>query len=320
MSVRAGSGPIVTVTPNPSVDRTVAVDELTRGEVIRAVSGRVDPGGKGVNVSRALVANGTASTAVVPLGGSEGLLLGQLLGQTGVTVATVALAESTRANISVVEPDGTTTKINEPGPRVSSAERAALIRTTVGLLADRPAWLVVSGSLPPGLDADFYAELISAARAQGIPVAADTTGTSLRAAADAGADLLKPNDEELAEVVGRALTTIGEVIEAAQELRAPHGQILVSLGARGALLVGPSTTVMAHARCDAPLSTVGAGDSLLAGFLHAGTRDAAALATGVSWGTAAVGLPGSQMPTPADVAAVSVTLAEPPIAVLLAGP
>ena len=312
---------IVTVTPNPSVDRTVAVARIERGEVIRAVSGRVDAGGKGVNVARALVGNGTAATAVVPLGGSEGRLLAELLAGTGVELAEIALAETTRANISIVEPDGTTTKINEPGPHISAAEHAALVRVTTRLLATRPAALVVSGSLPPGLDPSFYGELVAAARAHGIVVAADTTGASLRAAAQAGADLMKPNDDELAEVLDRPLTTIGEVIDAADELRRlgdnPDAQVLVSLGARGALLVDAYGAVMASAHCDAPRSTVGAGDSLLAGYLHAGTRDASALAVAVAWGTAAVGLPGSQTPVPSDVERIDVTVTEPPVTAAL---
>ena len=140
-------------------------------------------------------------------------------------------------------------------------------------------------------------------------------------AAQAGAALLKPNREELAEATGLVLDTIGDVVRAAESLRAPGGQVIVSLGERGALLVDSSGAVLASttsATSRPVVSTVGAGDSLLAGYLYAGTNDAEALATGVAWGTAAVALPGSQMPGPADVAGIDVTLSEPPASLHLA--
>jgi len=312
---------IVTVTPNPSVDRTVLVDAVARGTVNRATSVRVDPGGKGVNVSRALTAHGTQTAAVLPLGGYEGRVLRELLADAGVDVVAVSIAMATRANISIIEPDGTTTKINEPGPHLDRDEQERLLAAAVALLERHPTWLIGSGSLPPGLDADFYARLVLAGAEHGVPVAIDTTRAPLLNAARAGAALLKPNDEELAQVIGRPLLTLGDVIAAAESLRSQDGQVIVSLGAQGALLVDDRGSVLAAASAATsrlPVSTVGAGDSLLAGYLHAGTNDAAALATGVAWGTAAVGLPGSQMPTPADVAGIDVTLSDPPDSLLLA--
>ena len=113
---------IVTLTPNPSVDRTIEVDALHRGAVLRARATRVDPGGKGVNVSRALAANGRETRAVLPAGGWEGEQLAALLAPSDVPVVVVPVAGSVRANVSVVEPDGTVTKLNEPGPRLSAEE------------------------------------------------------------------------------------------------------------------------------------------------------------------------------------------------------
>lgn len=309
------SSAIVTVTPNPSVDRTVLVDGVVTGAVNRALGSRVDPGGKGVNVSRALTVHGRPTTAVLPLGGPEGTMLRALLAEAGVTVHAVPIAGATRSNISLVRPDGTTTKINEPGPQLDPDEADRFFRAVVAEIERRPEWVVASGSLPPGLGPDLYARLVTAGREYGVPVAVDTTRTALVQAARAGADLLKPNDEELAQAAGHPLETLGEVLAAAEQLRAPDGQVIVSLGARGALLVAREgaalATVAAYSRRD-PLSTVGAGDSLLAGFLHAGTRDAHALAAGVAWGTAAVALSGSQVPTPKDVAGIDVVLSEPP--------
>ena len=312
---------IVTVTPNPSVDRTVLVGGIVTGAVNRALGSRVDPGGKGVNVSRALTAHGRPTTAVLPLGGPEGTMLRALLADAGVTVHAVPIKGATRSNISLVRADGTTTKINEPGPQLSEDEAERFYASVQAELGRRPAWLVASGSLPPGLSTDFYARLVIAGQQSGVPVAVDTTRGALVQAAAAGADLLKPNDEELAQAIGRPLLTIGDVLMAAEDLRAPGGQVIVSLGARGALLIGSAGTTLAavapESRRD-PLSTVGAGDSLLAGFLHAGTRDARALAAGVAWGTAAVALSGSQVPTPKDVAGIDVVLSEPPTELELA--
>jgi 1-phosphofructokinase len=313
---------IVTITPNPSVDRTVRVDSVARGAVNRAQSIRVDPGGKGVNVSRALTAHGTPTTAVLPLGGPEGHVLRALLADAGVNVVPVPIAAATRSNIAIIEPDGTTTKINEPGPALSAGERDRLLAGAVLLLDRQPDWLVCSGSLPPGVGAGFYAELVAAAHDRGVPVAVDSTGQSLELAAAAGADLLKPNEEELAQATRRELRTLGDVVAAAEELRTEHAQVVVSLGARGALLVADSGSVLASVATGGrtPVSTVGAGDSLLAGYLYAGTHDDAALAVGVAWGTAAVYLPGSQMPGPAEVAGIEVALREPPESQLLTTP
>lgn len=310
---------IVTVTPNPSVDRTVLVDGVARGAVNRARSIRVDPGGKGVNVSRALTAHGTRTTALLPLGGPEGHVLQALLADAGVNVVGVPIAAATRSNIAIIEPDGTTTKVNEPGPTLQPGEQEQLLAAAAVLLDEQPDWLVCSGSLPPGADIGFYAALVTEAQKRSVPVAVDTTGRALLLAAAAGADLLKPNEEELAHATQRVLRTLGDVAAAAAQLRAPHGQVVVSLGPRGALLVGEDDTVLATAETNGrtPVSTVGAGDSLLAGFLHAGTDDATALAVGVAWGTAAVYLPGSQMPGPAEVAGVDVALSEPPESQLL---
>jgi 1-phosphofructokinase len=313
---------IVTVTPNPSVDRAVRVDSIARGAVNRAQSIRVDPGGKGVNVSRALTAHGTPTTALLPLGGAEGHVLRALLADGGINVVPVPIAAATRSNIAIIEPDGTTTKVNEPGPSLQRGEQEQLLAAAVLLLDEQPDWLVCSGSLPPGMDAGFYAELVTAAHERGVPVAVDTTGQALARAAAAGADLLKPNEEELAHATQRRLRTLGDVIAAAHQLRGSHAQVVVSLGARGALLVADGSAVLASVAATerTPVSTVGAGDSLLAGYLHAGSHDAAALAVGVAWGTAAVYLPGSQMPGPAEVADIEVALSDPPASQLLAIP
>ncbi len=310
---------IVTLTPNPSLDRTLQIEALRRGEVHRATGNRVDPGGKGVNVSRALAAHGVATTAVLPLGGPEGSQLAGLLDGLGVSVRSVPVAGGVRSNITLAEPDGTTTKLNEPGPELSAAEQTSLIDAVLEA-AGEGDWVVASGSLPRGVPDAFYAELVPAVHARGAKIVVDSSGAALSAVLAAVAaggpgsapDLIKPNHEELAEAVGRPLRTLGEVAAAAEELQGRGiATVLASLGADGAILVTGTETMHGEARIAAPVSTVGAGDAGLAGYMSCaavGATPRECLTAALGWGSAATSLPGSRMPAPADVAAITVTL------------
>ncbi|WP_028804845.1 1-phosphofructokinase [Streptomyces sp. 142MFCol3.1] len=301
---------ILTVTPNPSLDRTYEVPSLDRGEVIRATGERMDPGGKGVNVSRAAAAAGRHTVAVLPLGGAPGALVAQLLDAQGIEVAPVPVAGATRSNISIAEPDGTLTKINAPGPELSAAEAELLLETVRRHY--RPGntdWIACCGSLPRGLAPSWYADLVARAHAAGARIALDTSGQALREALRERPDVVKPNAEELAEAIGRPLATVGDAVKAAEELREQGARaVLASLGADGQLLVQETGAWFGSARVDAVRSNVGAGDSSLAGFLIAGGRGPAALASAVAHGAAAVQLPGSLMPGPADLDASAVTV------------
>lgn len=296
---------IVTVTANPSLDRTVEVAALVRGQVHRISAVHVQPGGKGVNVARALVSNGVAARAVIPAGGVEGEQLIGLLTDYDIDVRQVPLAGPVRINVSVVEPDATVTKLNEPGALLTQGEVDALLEAVLNNVDDA-SWVVLAGSLPPGVGVGFYAEIIRRLAVRGIPVAVDTSGPALKAAAAAGPALLKPNREELEEVVGRLLPTIADISDAARELRdLGAGAVLASLGGDGALLV--DARGVWHAEATAVVrSTVGAGDAMLAGFLAAGAQGVSALRQAVAWGAAAVALPGSTMPGPADIRADAV--------------
>ncbi|MDX3645563.1 1-phosphofructokinase [Streptomyces sp. MB09-02B] len=299
---------ILTVTPNPSLDRTYEVPSLDRGEVIRATGERMDPGGKGVNVSRAVAAAGRRTVAVLPLGGAPGALVADLLDAQGIEVARVAVAGATRSNIALAEADGVLTKINAPGPELSAAERELLLETVRAQSADA-SWIACCGSLPRGLAPSWYAELVARAHAAGARIALDTSGPALLAALRERPDVVKPNAEELAEAVGRPLTTVGDAVKAAEELREMGATaVLASLGADGQLLVNASGAWYGTARVDAVRSNVGAGDSSLAGFLIAGGHGPDALASAVAHGAAAVQLPGSVMPTPADLDPATVTV------------
>ncbi|MDR6198163.1 1-phosphofructokinase [Microbacterium sp. SORGH_AS428] len=301
---------IVTVTANPSLDRAVSLAApLEVGEVQSALGVREDAGGKGVNVSRVVAAAGTATLAVLPLADQDPYAAA--LAQTGIPVRAVPVHGHARANLTLADPRGTTTKINLPGAVLDSEDADALIDTIVAATAGAD-WLVLAGSLPPGAGDDFYVRAILAVRAahgDATPrIALDTSGAALAAAvAGARPDLIKPNEHELAELTGAAADTrdIDGIIALAQDLVGPRvGAALVTLGAAGALLVTEDGVWVGTAPRITAVSTVGAGDSSLAGYLLAdvaGAEPAERLRTGMRYGAAAASLPGTQPPTPADL-------------------
>ena len=283
---------IVTVTPNPSIDRTLRIPPLARGHVVRAVSATAEAGGKGINVARALALHGEATVAVAPLSAVSAAAFTAMLGAAAPLDA-VPIAGPVRVNVSLVEDDGTVTKVNEPGPELSAAEVDAVV-ARVADLANGASWVAGCGSLPPGAPPDLYARIASRLPA-GVGVAIDADGVALREAAGAGVALLKPNHAELEGLVGNQLMTLGAVIEAAQGLiAAGTGGVLVSLGADGAVYVDGDGATHAEARIDDLVNTVGAGDALLAGFLASGGGHSG-LRTAVAWSVAACRSPGTQM-------------------------
>jgi 1-phosphofructokinase len=311
---------IVTVTPNPSIDRTLEVPAVLRGEVIRVRAASSEAGGKGINVSRALAVMGVPTMAIAPASVATRSRLDDLLGGS-TPLRTIPIDGEIRVNLSLVEPDGTVTKVNEPGPTLSEREAAAFVDAVVAAVLDAfatdtadadaesdatrglgalpfappGAWVVGCGSLPPGLPDGFYA-LLAARLPATIQVAVDADRSALRAVVHTPIALLKPNRAELEEVIGRDLPTLGDVADAAAELVAAGAErVLVSLGPDGALVVDRSGACHAEAVIDDVANTVGAGDALLAGFLAAGAT-AAALPTAVAWSVAACRSPGTRMP------------------------
>jgi 1-phosphofructokinase len=308
--------PIVTVTPNPSVDLTLEIPTLVRGAVHRITGQHQEPSGKGVNVTRALTNNDVASLAVLVIGGPEGAELELLLQAERVAYVTVRIADSVRVNISLTEADGTATKINAIGPMLRDEETQELLTaaTAAGEGAD---WVLGSGSLPRGVNVDFYAHLGTAVRAGGARFALDSSGPALVAGLTARPEVIKPNLEELSEVVGRPLVTVGDAVAAARGLMTLGAQsVVVSLGRDGALLVDSLGVMHASASVANPKSTVGAGDALLAGYLagslsHDGDRTGA-LREAVAWGSAAVREEGSHVPVVTDADRTAVVLDSEP--------
>ena len=304
---------IVTVTPSPSVDRTYEIPALAPGEINRATRVHQEPGGKGVNVTRALTVNGVPSVAVFPCGGAEGDVLTALLAEQRVLYRAVPIAGAVRVNISVTEPGGRATKINEPGAALSAAELELLTSTALAAAAPKAVaaaapgdWIVCSGSLPPGAPPDYYVSLARRAHDAGLRFALDTSGAALDAGLSARPNVVKPNVDELAEVTGQAITNVSEAVAGARTMLARGaGCVVVSMGADGALLVSPDGAWHAMGSAARVRSTVGAGDALLSGFLAflaGGGTGQGALREAVLWATAAVGVEGSRVPLIDDAA------------------
>jgi 1-phosphofructokinase len=296
---------IVTVTLNPSLDRTLEVESFARGAVLRTSEPTLEAGGKGVNVTRALVANGVQSVAVLPVGGGEGAELTRLLDGASVVARFVPVTGRTRSNITVSEADGTVTKLNEPGSALGMDEVAALT-AVIGSTVSAGDWVVISGSVPPEFSAEQLLALTGSLAERAVNLAIDTSGDALVASLAARPRLIKPNRAELAEVAGRSLDSISDVIDAAKGVRDRGVEIvLVSLGSDGAVLVGPAGVVVGESHVEHPRSTVGAGDSFLAGFLSkfsvAETDVDGALLEALAWGAAAAALPGTAVPGPGDI-------------------
>ena len=315
---------VVTLTANPSLDRTLDLPgPLTEGGIVRLSGSATEPGGKGVNVARAIAAAGGDVVSVLPAAASDPIVTA--LRALGLETATVPVDTPVRTNYTLVDPAGTTTKLNEPGAALSDATRAALSGVLHGH-AGAAQWVVLSGSLPPSTPVDWYAHLVTSLRDTGARVAVDTSEAPLLALLAAGPDaaphLLKPNAEELAQLAG---TSEEEVLAdpaltlAAVRMLHERGiaEVLLTLGGDGALLSRADGSVWsARAPRITVRSTVGAGDCSLAGYLLAdlaGAPPAERLRAAVAYGAASASLPGSAVPTPAqvDVAAVRVTAGAP---------
>ena len=297
---------IVTLTINPSVDIFVNVDHVEPTAKLRCSSPKRDPGGGGINVARVAHRLGGDVTAIYPVGGAIGKLLERLLVREGVKSLVTPSHIETRENFTAYENDsGQQFRFVLPGATLHRAEWEACLDRLV-TLPDRPKFVVVSGSVPPGVPDDFFARAVKEAKRQGAQTVADTSGAALTAVLDEGVTLIKPNQNELSEWAGARLDTDAACVAACRKLIISGRAriVAVTLGERGALLV---TAVQAWKA--APLaidvaSAVGAGDSFLGGMvadLAAGRPIEEAFRTGVAAGSAAVSRPGTELCSEADV-------------------
>jgi len=275
---------IYTVTLNPALDRELTVPALVFDEVLRATESRVDCGGKGFNVSRMLSALGAPSIALGFAGGHTGEMLHDGLTALGIETDFVWVAGETRTNISIVAAGHDQhIKVNEPGPTITADEHAVL-RTHVRERARCGDWWVLAGSLPPGIAPTFYADLIRDIQATGARVLLDTSGAALRHGCAAEPFLAKPNAVEAGELTGISVMSINQALAAAKALPGIPN-LVISMGASGALLVHAGQGWLATPPAIQQRNPIGAGDSLVAGLVW-GLNHEYTLAETLRWGVA----------------------------------
>jgi len=308
--------PVVTVTLNPAIDQTITVEALKPGSVHRAKAVRHNAGGKGVNVASCLADWGTPVVATGLLGSGNAAPFEALFAAKGIADAFLRLPGETRVNIKIADlAANDTTDINLPG---LSADAGALdlVRQTVLGLVEPGTPVLLAGSLPDGLPADAYAGLTADFSAAGARVVLDSSGAPLAAAlASIGAlpHCIKPNRHELEDWAGRPLPTDADLLEAARGLqRRGVAVVVVSLGADGALFVGGEHALHGRLPPVTALSTVGAGDAMVAGLIAAfqmngGLEDVARLS--VAFAAAKLGCFGPNLPDPATVRSLAAQVA-----------
>ncbi|WP_088892263.1 1-phosphofructokinase [Leptolyngbya ohadii] len=284
------SAAIVTVTLNPAIDLTAAIANFRAGEVNRVAWEQADPGGKGVNVASFLADFGFFVTATGILGQENAGIFDVLFERKGIGNEFVVIPGRTRTNIKIIdEVQDRVTDINFPGlsPSDNAVQR---LHSAIDQLARTHDWFILSGSLPAEMPTSIYADLIKRLKAIGKTVVLDASGESLRQAIPAAPLMVKPNIAELEEAMGRSLPTLDDRLEAARELLAQGiSTVVISLGAEGALFVETGSAVWARPPQIAVISTVGAGDAMVSGFVTAKLRnfdlsDCARLATAFSIG------------------------------------
>ncbi|KAA8606689.1 1-phosphofructokinase [Salipiger aestuarii] len=310
---------IAAVSLNAAVDQTAFVPGFALDRVNRADATRVDAGGKGVNVASFLAGFGHRVALAGLLGRDNAALFDRHFRTAGVDDRCIRIDGATRTNIKIVDRTGdTVTDLNFPGAPATADDLNAVAATVADLAEAGLDWVACCGSLPDGLGPDTYARLIALARDRGAKVALDTSGPALDQALQARPDIIKPNIDELGALLGRTLVDTDDVIRAARSIVSDGVRLVaVSMGADGAILVTARESVLAVPPSTPVVSTVGCGDAMVAGLIHAdtlglGLADSARLATGFSLG--ALGQIGPRLPAPDQIEsyarAVTVTALE----------
>ncbi|WP_433708482.1 1-phosphofructokinase [Paenibacillus illinoisensis] len=277
---------IYTITLNPSIDYIVEVDDLKLGGLNRMNRDLKLPGGKGINVSRVLNQLGAGNTAIGFLGGFTGRFINDKLQEDQIQTDFVTIADDTRINIKLKH--GDETEINGLGPAIREEEAAQLLQKLSSL--QKGDIVVLSGSIPPSLGTDFYDRLIQVCKQTGAEFVIDTTGPALMEALVHKPLLVKPNHHELAELFGVTIETREELVLYGRKLlEAGAKQVLISMAGDGALLITGSDVYHASVPKGKVKNSVGAGDSMIGGFvgtyvLHGDILEA--FRTGVASGSA----------------------------------
>lgn len=295
---------IVTITLNPALDKSISVPELVPEKKLRALSSKVEPGGGGINISRALKKLGIASEAIILSGGYTGKTLEALLSKEQVAFTAIETEGDTRENFVVFDEDKKLQyRFGMPGEAVSDQELGLLMQA-IGNCAHAD-YVVVSGSLPPDTSIAVFHEIAIIAQQLNAKLIVDTSGEALKAAVKEGLYLIKPNLRELASLVGKEWIAISDVIATAREVIGAGSckAMAVSMGADGAMLITATEHFQAAAPKAPVLSTVGAGDSMVAGMLAALTKGwgwEQVLQYGVAAGSAATLHKGTELCSLAD--------------------
>lgn len=291
---------IITYTVNPALDVHSVTDKIEPDVKIRCDKPKRDPGGGGINVSRALKRLGMNSTAVYTRGGMIGDVYQQLVSEIGFDQIAVAIEAITRENISVQELESNEMyRFVLPGAQLKKKEWQELLAKVDGFSgAD---YLIASGSLPPGVPDDFYSRLSDKAKKFGIRFILDTSNKPLQRILDSGAYLIKPNEKELSQLVGKPLKNEDEQLSAAESIVRDYEIeiVVVSLGPDGAILATrDGATKLPSPRIDKKESAVGAGDSMVAGIVYSLVRSEGienAVRYGLACGSAALMTPGTEL-------------------------
>lgn len=291
---------IVTVTLNPALDKTTSVESLQPDKKLRCGKPVFEAGGGGINVARAITRLGGEASPLYFSGGPSGKRLTDILKKEGITGIPVEIAEATRENLNITDrASGRQYRFIMPGPEVTAAETSELMRVLHTTLKDME-YLVVSGSLPAGIAPGIFREFAEACARYNTRMIVDTSGDALRHALQAGVYLAKPNLGELAALAGREQLLEEDAVSAAREVIRQSGcqALVVSMGGSGALLVTRESAKKIAAPVVKRVSTVGAGDSMVAGIVLALQRGgdlSGAVRFGIACGTAATMNPGTAL-------------------------
>lgn len=260
---------IFTLTPNPSIDRSLTIPQIRFNSVLRSKKVRLDWGGKGFNVSRSLHELGIETTAIAWVGGGSGKVLADGLQRLGIQTDFVWVDEDTRTNTRIDEQDGDWyVKVNEPGPRITQNDIDQLYQKVEGY-AKRGDYWVLSGSLPPDVPVEFYADLIALFRTRGVRVYLDTSGTPLHYGCQSSPFLVKPNTIEAATIVGFEIDDLEDAKRAALPfLRMGIEYFALTMGNLGLLLASQHEMIYAKPPRLSVKNESGAGDSLMAGLIY----------------------------------------------------
>ncbi len=290
---------VVTLTLNPAVDKSTSTAQLVAEDKLRCSRPALDPGGGGINVARAMRRLGVDATALWSCGGATGQTLAGLLDKEAVSHRPIRVEDATRENLTVQEESsGQQYRFTLPGPNLEAAEVDRWLEQVRGL-DPPPDFLVASGSLPPGVSADFYARVARTAPAH-CRVVIDTKGAALRSSLGDRTYLIKPNLRELGQLAGRPIDGDEEIVAAAREIvqRGDARVVVVSLGRAGAVMVAAEQAGHVRSPTVPIRSKVGAGDSMVGGIVASLARGEPleqALRFGVAAGAAAVMTPGVEL-------------------------